>query len=129
MEGMFRQQIGHFAHALSLRQQRGELIASNIANAATPGYKARDIDFDATFAARTGQGALATSDARHFSHADAGDPTQAAYRVPVTPSLDGNTVDLSVEQMEFAENSLRYQMSLNFLNRRISSAMGAMRED
>lgn len=129
MEAMFRQQIGHFADALSLHQRRGELLASNIANAATPGFKARDLDFQAVFAARAGQGAMMTSDPRHFAHSGAAADGAAQFRIPVTPSLDGNTVDLPVEQMEFAENALRYQMSLNFLNRRISSAMGAMREE
>jgi len=128
METTFRNHIGYFAQALSLRQERSEMLASNIANAATPGFKARDIDFQAAFAARTGQGAMAASDKRHFTHG-ADRVLGPGYRMQMTPSLDGNTVELAVEQMEFAENSLRYQMSLNFLNRRIGSAMGAMREE
>lgn len=126
METTFRNHLSVFADALSLREQRGAILASNIANAATPGFKARDMDFHAIMATRTGSGPMASTNARHFP---TGTPTatQLGYRQPVNVSLDGNTVELAVEQMEFAENSLRYQTSLTLLNRRISSAMNAMK--
>ena len=126
MTDSFRAHLSLNATALTLREQRGATLASNIANAATPGFKARDFDFDAALRAQTGGGALRTSDARHFATATPG-AGQAGYRVPVTPSLDGNTVDMAVEQMEFAENSLRYQTSLTLLNRRISGLMTAIK--
>lgn len=122
----FRSHLDLNANALMLREQRGALLASNIANAGTPGFKARDLDFQAMLAAQTNAGDLGTSDPRHFSTST---PTAATpgYRAPVNPSLDGNTVELAVEQMEFAENSLRYQTSLSLLNRRISGLMTAIR--
>lgn len=126
MTDTFRDHLSLFSTSLSLREQRGAMLASNIANAATPGFKARDMDFQSVLAAQTGSGSMAVSDARHFATGTPG-AAQAGYRVPVNPSLDGNTVELAVEQMEFAENSLRYQTSLTLLNRRISGLMQAMK--
>lgn len=126
MQATFRDHINVFAQALTLREERGEMLASNIANAATPGFKARDMDFKAALAARTGDGEMRVSHASHFPTATAG-ATQTGYRVPVNTALDGNTVELAVEQMEFAENSLRYQTSLTLLNRRLSGVMSAMK--
>ncbi|MEL7300681.1 MAG: flagellar basal body rod protein FlgB [Pseudomonadota bacterium] len=126
MEATFRNHLSVFAQALSLRETRGQMLASNIANAATPGFKARDIDFKTELAARTGDGDLRVSHARHFATAQPA-ALGAAYRKPVSASLDSNTVELAVEQMEFAENALRYQTSLTLLNRRISGALNAMR--
>lgn len=126
MTDTFRAHLNLFATSLSLREQRGAMLASNIANAATPGFKARDMDFQSVLAAQTGSGEMAVSNARHIASGVPG-ATQAGYRVPVNPSLDGNTVELAVEQMEFAENSLRYQTSLTLLNRRISGLMQAMK--
>lgn len=126
MTDTFRAHLSLNATALSLREQRGAALASNIANAATPGFKARDMDFQGLLAAQVGSGELNTSSNRHFA---TGGTAQGGlgYRVPVNPSLDGNTVELSVEQMEFAENSLRYQTSLTLLNRRISGLMTAIK--
>lgn len=124
-----RSAFGLHADALMLRERRGAILTANIANAATPGYKARDIDFDAELARRAGGkdggGALATTDARHIG-AGAG-PGAALYRVPVTAALDGNTVEPAVEQMQFAENVVRQQASLTLLNRRISGLLSAIR--
>lgn len=113
----FRETIGLHAQALVLRERRNAVLASNIANAATPNYLARDFDVQLTLAKgpgrATGQAGLAQVD--------------LGYRQPVTPSLDGNTVEIGVEQMEFSENTLRYQTSLQFLNRRISGLMTAIK--
>ena len=113
----FSDSIALHANALTLREKRNEILASNIANAATPNYQARDFDFEAELARASGSTA---------SIAGGTDP-QMGYRVPVNKSLDGNTVELSVEQMEFAENTLRYQTSLSFINRRISGLMSAIK--
>ena len=121
-----RDHLAFHAEALRLREARGGVLASNIANAATPGFKARDIDFAAEMQAQIGTGALRGTDARHFATGSAA-PGGLLYRQPVTPSLDGNTVEPGVEQMEFAENTLRYQASLMFLNRRISGLNNAIR--
>ncbi len=108
--------FGVHGTALALRSQRLSMLASNIANAATPGYKARDIDFDkaldlATRGRPTGQAA----------------DEAVAYRVPVTPSLDGNTVELSTEQTLFAENAVQYRTTLAFLEGRISTLKRALK--
>ncbi len=107
-EGIF----GVHANALSIRAQRMAMLASNIANAATPGYKARDLDFRAA-----------------LDLADSGAPTDAAlrYRLPIQPSLDGNTVELATEQTAFAENALAYRSSLAFLQGRIGTLSRALK--
>lgn len=121
----FRESIGLHAEALILRERRGEILASNIANAATPHFKARDFDFEAELNRAMGSGGPDRTHAAHFGGAVA--EGQLGYRVPVTTSLDGNTVELATEQMEFAENTLRYQTSLQLLNRRISGLMTAIK--
>ena len=109
--------FGVHGKALALRSQRLGLLASNIANAATPGFKARDVDFTAALSAAERPGASV--------QAAADGATQ--YRVPLQPSLDGNTVELSTEQTLFAENAVAYQTTLSFLNGRISTITRALR--
>lgn len=104
--------FGIHATALQLRSQRMAMLASNIANAATPNYKARDIDF-ATALRKASQGESIDS--------------AIAYRVPIQPSLDGNTVELSTEQTAFAENALAYRSSLSFLQGRVGTMMRALK--
>lgn len=108
--------FGIHGTALALRAQRMTVLASNIANAATPGYKARDVDFGrALELARSGS--------------DANDAFRGAlgYRIPDRPAIDGNTVELSTEQTAFAENALRYRASLAFVDSRISSLRRALK--
>ena len=108
--------FGIHGDALALRSQRLSLLASNIANAATPGYKARDINFrDALEMASKGRSA-----------ADAA-AQSIAYRIPATASLDGNTVELSTEQTLFAENALQYRSTLAFIDSRISTIRRAFK--
>ena len=108
--------FGIHGQALALRSQRLSMLASNIANAATPGYKARDIDFDRALEMATrGRGVAEAAEGA------------AAYRVPVTPSLDGNTVELSTEQTLFAENAVQYRTTLAFLEGRVSTLKRALR--
>ncbi|PWG02026.1 flagellar basal body rod protein FlgB [Sphingosinicella humi] len=108
--------FGIHGTALRLRSQRLEMLASNIANAATPNYKARDIDFEKALAlASNGRTAADAVDAA------------VAYRVPVTPSLDGNTVELSTEQTLFAENAVQYRTTLSFLEGRINTLKRALK--
>ncbi len=116
----FRDSIALHANALSLREKRNEILASNIANAATPNFKARDFDFEAALARATGPAAGPAGSSPDGS-------AQIGYRVPINRALDGNTVELSVEQMEFSENTLRYQTSLSFINRRIAGLMTAIK--
>lgn len=98
--------LGIHGTALKLRGERLDLLASNIANAATPGFKARDLDFRAALAG-------------------AADPVR--FRVPATSSLDGNTVELATEQTQFAENAVQYRTTLAFLGGRIAGIMQALK--
>ncbi len=108
--------FGIHGQALALRSQRLSMLASNIANAATPGFKARDIDFDRALDL--------ASRGRDLSQAA---EEAVAYRVPVTPSIDGNTVELSTEQTLFAENAVQYRTTLAFLEGRISTIKRALK--
>ncbi len=99
-------QLGVHADALKLRAQRLDLLASNIANAATPGFKARDLDFRSALD---------------------GASNAVRYRVPVQQSLDGNTVELATEQTAFADNAVRYRTTLSFLTGRIQTLMSALK--
>jgi flagellar basal-body rod protein FlgB len=106
--------FGIHAAALEVRAQRMGLLASNIANASTPGFKARDLDFGAAMRAAEGGEA---------------DPVSGAlrYRTPTAPSLDGNTVELNAEQTAFAENAVQYQTTLSFLNGRVGQITRALK--
>lgn len=113
--------FGIQAQALSVFSQRAQVLASNIANADTPRYLARDIDFQALMARETSAGAALNLTATHSGHIDTGqlgsDANSALrYRVPAQPAMDGNTVDTQIEQAAYAENSVRYQASLTFIN-------------
>ena len=118
---------------LSLRGYRQQVLASNIANADTPNYKAKDIDFSKVL--RAAQGAAAGGVALEKTHAGhlggAGGSVLAGvkpmYRTAVQPSIDGNTVDTNIEQAQFAENALQYMSTLQILNGKIQSTLLALR--
>lgn len=111
-DGLF----GIHGAALELRSQRMGILTSNIANAATPGYKARDINFSAALKARTS--GASESEALASS-------TQ--YRVPVMPSLDGNTVEMATEQLAFSENAVGYTATLSFITDRVNTVTRALK--
>ena len=115
------------SEALGLRAKRNEILASNIANAATPNFKAKDLDFKEVFDARMGFGKVNTSNSRHLEVLSVENQDGIGFRQNITPSMDGNTVELHVEQMQFSENVIRYQTSLEFLNRKISGLMAAIK--
>ena len=104
------------SNALNLRGKRNKILASNIANAATPHFKARDIDFDVEMRKKEKIGNISVNHEQHFALLTKVRPNDVMFREPLNPSLDGNTVELAVEQMEFSENSIRYSTTLNFLN-------------
>ena len=108
-------QFGIHATALRLRSQRLDILAGNIANAATPGFKARDMDFKAALAQASAAGD------------DGGVAAAMRYRVPVQASIDGNTVELATEQTAFAQNAVNYRASLSFLTGRIQTIMAALK--
>ena len=106
--------FGVHGAALQVRSQRMGVLASNIANASTPGFKAQDIDFRAALSSMEGDSAGGMAGA-------------IKYRVPNQASMDGNTVELSQEQTAFAENAVQYQTTLSFLNGRIGQITRALK--
>lgn len=132
MAGRIDQMLQFQQTALNLRAVRQELIASNIANADTPNYKAKDIDFASAL-----RGALSGSveklpvtatSPQHLAGAT-GESVMGApvlYRKPLQPSADGNTVDMDVEQAQFADNALRYEASLKFISEDVKDVLSAL---
>jgi flagellar basal-body rod protein FlgB len=121
---MFDNIFGIHEQALMVHGQRLGVLATNLANADTPGYKARDIDFSAVLSQTESESSLPlqVTHAAHIAFNDGGTaPGELKYRNPYQASLDGNTVEMPVEQAAFSENNVRYQASLNFINLRISA--------
>ncbi|WP_427911959.1 flagellar basal body rod protein FlgB [Ramlibacter sp. MMS24-I3-19] len=118
------------AQALTLLAERQKVLAGNIANADTPGYQARDFDFaQALAAARAGNGVggMQATNAAHLGAAGGtpGDPA-LQWRTPEQPSLDGNTVDLDKERARFADNAMRYEATLRFINNDVRQMLSAI---
>jgi flagellar basal-body rod protein FlgB len=122
--------LGVHTDALKLQSKRMEIISDNLANADTPGYKARDIDFRAAMAQAGSVDAgvkLATTNSGHIGADPAAQiDSSLKYRVPLAPSLDGNTVDTQQEQAAFADNTVRYQSTLTFLSSAFKGLMTAI---
>ncbi|MDC7825120.1 flagellar basal body rod protein FlgB [Pseudomonas sp. BLCC-B13] len=129
----FANALGIHENALNFRAQRAEVLANNIANADTPNYRARDLDFAAVLAAQNEQQGskqfgLNRTDSQHI----AADGIQLAdpglrYRIPLHPSIDQNTVDMQQEQANYAENAVQFQASFTFLNSKFKGLIGALR--
>ncbi len=120
---MFDNVFGIHEQALLLHGQRLSVLANNLANADTPNFKARDIDFAAVLRGSSDAATLpvSTTDAAHIAISDSEVPDgELMYRNPYQASLDGNTVEMPVEQAAFSENNVRYQASLTFINNQIS---------
>lgn len=123
------------AQALQLRSERQRLVASNIANADTPGYQARDMDFAKTLRAATGSLAaastVAVSDARHIGGAGTGPRggrvgSELLYATPAQTNLDRNTVDMDRERASFADNAVKYEATLRFINGNVRTTLSAI---
>ena len=114
--------------ALLVRANRMDVLARNLANADTPGYKARDLDFTRELSRlEGGTSRLTTTHERHLRTARGSSAEdQLAYRIPHQPSQDGNTVETDLEQARFAENAVAYQATILFLNGKISSLRTAI---
>lgn len=124
----FQPALGNHELALRVRSYRTEVIAGNLANADTPGYKARDIDFRQILQGERERLPLRTTDPSHLSPPSVTPFGEALkYRVPTQPSLDGNTVDPSLEQAAYGENAVRYQATLRFLGGKFKGLMTAIR--
>ncbi len=121
--------FGIHLEAVRVRGERAEILAQNMANADTPGYKARDIKFQELIARESmAVSSLSTTHAGHIApSSNIAGSANLQYRIPLQPSVDGNTVDMQTERAEFMRNALMYQSSLQFLNGRINGLMTAIR--
>lgn len=130
MESIF----GIHEQALLIRKERESVLANNLANADTPNFKARDIDWrkeiktaQEQMDAKKFAPDLKMTNSRHIeAHGDMTTGDYLKYRVPTQPSLDGNTVETHIEKAKFMENALQYQASLEFINGRISGIRSAL---
>ncbi len=125
---MFDNVFGIHEQALLLNGQRIGVLVNNLANADTPNFKARDIDFSAVLGATENSPlALAVTDGAHITPTDGGLRSgELKYRNPYQASLDGNTVEMPVEQAAFSESNVRYQASLQFINSQIADLQYAI---
>jgi flagellar basal-body rod protein FlgB len=128
----FDNALGVHEKALLIREQRAELLANNLANVDTPNFKARDLDFKAlvrdAIAARDNGGAgMRRTQEGHVALEGPEAPGSLLYRVPMQPSLDGNTVDENIEMANFSRNSLDFQASLTFLQSSLRGLKTALR--
>ena len=136
----FDQALGVHEQALKVRTARAQLIANNLANADTPNFKARDIDFQSVLNRFDKQNentlSLTRTSARHAMGAStnemiaiANEDAELLYRTPSQPSIDGNTVDEHLEHSEFMENALAFQASFTLLNKKFMGLKSAIRGD
>jgi flagellar basal-body rod protein FlgB len=127
----FDNALGLHASALGLRAQRTEVLAGNIANADTPGFQARDLDFKAELAKQTEAASVPRVRTTHAQHMPVGSSTSTGvdllYRSPLMGSFDENSVDTQLEQAAFAQNNMQFQAALRFLNGRFQGLMTAVR--
>ena len=123
--------FGIHAQALNLRAERAGLLAANLANADTPNFKARDVDFRSVLGAQAGANkvSMRVTNPNHQRPAGLGgfNDVTLKYRIPQQPSLDGNTVDEQVEKSEFSSNAVRYMASLKFMERKVSGIIRTLR--
>ncbi len=120
---MFDNALGIHPYSMQLRLERAEIIASNLANVDTPGFKARDIDYRDIM--QQVDHKMATKQDSPYSSSEVA--SQLQYRVPFQPSLDGNTSELNVEQAKFAANSMDFETSLTFLYMKLSGLHQAIK--
>ena len=120
--------LGVHAQALGLRSKRMEVLARNIANADTPHFKAKDIDFRSVLK-QSREDALNSTHNMHMKIAMEEDSSGEKYRVPFNASFDGNTVEMNVEQAKFGQVAADYQTTLNILENRVSGIRRALRGD
>lgn len=131
MVNKLAQSIAFQKEALGLRAHRQQIIAANIANADTPNYQARDVDFssalkEAVAGRQTGGISLSLTSSRHLPASGEPSPVTLMYRKEVQPSADGNTVDMDIERAQFAENSLYYEAGVTFLTGRFKTMLSAI---
>lgn len=122
----FDKALGVHAQLLAWRSRRAEAIAANLANADTPNYLAKDMDFKAVQASVQGGDNLKTTNQAHLQ-TPGSRPNELLYRVPTQAAIDGNTVEEEQEKAVFADNAVRYEASLHLLSSRIQGLLSAIR--
>lgn len=127
----FNTALGPHEQALLVRERRATVLAANLANADTPGYKARDLDFQTLIrdvvAAGPTPARLETTRSGHIAAGAGGADGDLLYRAAMQPTLDGNTVDTDIEMAQFARNSLDFQASLTFLQGKFRGLRNALK--
>ena len=128
MPDLIKNHLGVHAQAMPLREQRLKLIASNLSNADTPGYKAVDLDFDAALRHAQGQSVnpLQTTNGKHFPTGNDGLNPFQIVRDGLQPSLDGNTVDPDQERAAYGRAALEYRASMSFVESKVRSMLTAI---
>ncbi|MFL1404954.1 flagellar basal body rod protein FlgB [Marinobacter sp. M1N3S26] len=125
----FDKALGIHEQALTARSRRAEVLANNLANADTPGFKARDVDFQAMLNQATEASQGVSMNRTHDSHMDvsgSGMSAELLYRMPHQPSIDGNTVDAQQEQTRYMRNAMDFQASFQFLDSKFSGLKKAI---
>jgi flagellar basal-body rod protein FlgB len=123
---LFENPFGIHEQAAAVRNKRMELIAANIANADTPYFKARDLDFKKILSA-SNPAPMAATNVRHFETGEIESPNALVYRVPYNSSVDGNTVEIAVEQAQYGQAAADYQATMQFLENRINGIRKSLR--
>ena len=127
---LINQALGVHEQALKVKSRRLEVLAQNIANADTPHYKARDIDFKAVMSETQHQStAMKVTSSGHFAMGQGLDSDGMRFRTPFNTSFDGNTVEMSVEQAQYGKAAADYQATLHFLESRVSGIRKALKGD
>ena len=125
----FDKALGVHERSLDLRSKRAELLANNLANADTPNFKARDIDFQAMLAQEMDSAQpMRVTNERHIAAATPA-TGEVLYRNPIQPAIDGNTVDTQHEMAEFSKNALGFQATFQFLNSKFKGLTSAIKGD
>ncbi|WP_114417631.1 flagellar basal body rod protein FlgB [Marinospirillum perlucidum] len=126
----FNNALGIHADALNVRSQRAEILANNLANSDTPGYKARDLDFKGILQGEyenRERMQLERTQNRHIPAEGVLVDSALKFRIPHQPAIDGNTVEADIEQAEFSQNAMDFQASFTFLNSKFSGLTKAMK--
>lgn len=127
----FESYLGVHEPALHLQARRAQVLASNLANTDTPGYKSRDIDFRSHLKSigqeQSSTDRLLQTNPMHMETDSYAAGYEMKYRIPYQPSLDGNTVEQQVEMSAYSDNAMRYLMSLRFVSGRLNTLTTAIR--
>lgn len=125
-------EVNFHQQALGLRAKRQEILSGNVANADTPNFKARDIDFSSVLTEKlnteSASNKLVTTSPKHIRLRSDDVVQNALYRIPQQASADGNTVEMDTERAKFADNAIRYDASVNFISGQFRSLLSAIQE-